>query len=110
MIVGAFIKSMRNSVEAALYYLAKMILAGESAGFIARCMVIFASENLGNSNPNALNLANSTLQGGSKNWFSRSLYYLYAIYLSCCPKSNGSYLAINGAFEFVQTHRNNPIY
>lgn len=104
-LISPFIKSMRGSdVDAALYYLARMINAGEDAAFIARRMVIFASEDIGNANPNALNLAVSTMQAVSLIGYpeARIILSQCAVYLASSPKSNSSYKAINFALEFVK--------
>ncbi len=92
------IKSLRGSdVDAALYYLGRLIDGGESVEFITRRLVIFASEDIGNANPNALNLAVSTMQSTSKIGYPESRIILgqCVIYLASSPKSNASYLAIN---------------
>ena len=103
--ISAMIKSVRGSdVDAALYYLARLIDGGESADFIARRLVILASEDIGNANPNALNLANSCLQSVSKIGFpeARIILSQTLIYLANCPKSNSVYEAINKAQNYVQ--------
>ncbi|WP_170018709.1 replication-associated recombination protein A [Campylobacter sp. RM16190] len=105
-LASAFIKSMRGSDEnASIYYLARLIDAGESADFIARRMAIFASEDVGNANPNALNLATNTLLAVSKIGYpeARIILSQCAIYLACSPKSNSSYKAINSALKYVKT-------
>ena len=105
-IISALIKSMRGSDEnATIYYLARLIQAGESADFIARRMVIFASEDIGNANPNALNLATNTLMAVSKIGFpeARIILAQCAIYLAHSPKSNSSYQAINAALSYVKS-------
>jgi putative ATPase len=72
-VISAFIKSMRGSdTNATLYYLARMLQVGEDAKFIARRMVVFASEDVGLAAPAALNLAVSTFSGGGTNWPARS--------------------------------------
>ena len=99
-IISAFIKSMRGSdPNAAVYYLARMIEAGEDPLFIARRMLILASEDIGNANPNALLLANTCFDAVSKIGFpeSRIILSQTAIYLASSPKSNASYMAINMA-------------
>jgi len=103
--ISAMIKSVRGSdVDAALYYLARLIDGGESADFIARRLAILASEDIGNANPNALNLANSCLQSVSKIGFpeARIILSQTLIYLANCPKSNSVYEAINRAQKYVQ--------
>lgn len=104
-IISAFIKSMRGSdPNAAVYYLARMIEGGENAEFIARRMLILASEDIGNANPNALVLATSTLQAVQTIGMpeGRIILSQCAIYLATSPKSNASYLAINDAIEHVK--------
>ncbi|MDY5950680.1 MAG: replication-associated recombination protein A [Helicobacter sp.] len=100
--ISALIKSIRGSDEnAALYYLACLIQAGENPEFIARRLVILASEDIGNANPNALNLSVSTMQAVSKIGYpeARIILSQCVIYLACSPKSNTAYTAINHALE-----------
>ena len=107
-LITAMIKSVRGSdVDAALYYLARLIDGGESADFIARRLVILSSEDIGNANPNALNLANSCLQSVSKIGFpeARIILSQTLIYLTCSPKSNSAYKAINEAQSYVKESR-----
>ena len=104
-IISAFIKSMRGSdPNAAVYYLARMIEAGEDHLFIARRMLILASEDIGNANPNALLLANTCFDAVNKIGFpeSRIILSQTAIYLASSPKSNASYMAINMAQDVVR--------
>lgn len=104
-LASAMIKSLRGSdVDAAIYYLSRLIEGGESPDFIVRRMVIFASEDIGNANPNALNLAVSTMQAVHKIGYpeSRIILAQCAVYLASCPKSNSSYLAINKALSEVK--------
>jgi len=104
-ITSAMIKSLRGSdVNAALYYLARLVDGGESVDFISRRLVIFAAEDIGNANPHALNLANSTMQSCNKIGFPESRLILgqCVVYLASCPKSNSSYTAINQAISYVQ--------
>lgn len=104
-LASALIKSIRGSdIDAALYYLARLIEAGESVEFIARRLLILSSEDIGNANPNALNLATSTLLGGMKIGFpeARILLAQCVVYLCSSPKSNSSYMAINNAQQFVK--------
>ncbi len=104
-LASAMIKSLRGSdVDAALYYLARLIDGGESVEFITRRLVIFASEDVGNANPNALNLAVSTMLATSKIGYpeSRILLGQCAIYLASCPKSNSAYMGINKALNEVK--------
>ena len=103
-ITSAMIKSLRGSdIDAALYYLARLIDGGESVDFISRRLVIFASEDIGNANPHALNLANSTMQSCNKIGFPESRIILgqCVVYLASCPKSNSAYNAINNALFYV---------
>lgn len=104
-IVSAFIKSMRGSdPNAAVYYLARMIEAGEDPLFIARRMLILASEDIGNANPNALLLANTCFDAVNKiGWpESRIILSQTAIYLASSAKSNASYLAVDKAQGMVR--------
>jgi putative ATPase len=98
--ISAFIKSLRGSdPDAALYYMAKMILAGEDPEFIARRMVIFASEDIGNASPNALGIAVSAMTAVQNIGMPESELILAqcAIFLASSPKSNASYTAISAA-------------
>ena len=104
-IISAFIKSIRGSdPNAAVYWLARMIEGGEDVKFIARRMLILASEDIGNANPTALILANTTFQSVSIIGFpeSRIILSQCAIYLANSPKSNASYLAIGQAQQLVK--------
>ena len=104
-IISAFIKSIRGSdPNAAVYWLARMIQGGEDVKFIARRLLIAASEDIGNANPTALILANNTFQAVSVigNPESRIILSQCAVYLANSPKSNASYLAINNALSLVQ--------
>ena len=99
------IKSLRGSdVDAALYYMARLINGGESVDFITRRLVIFASEDIGNANPNALNLAVNTMMACNKIGYTESRIILSqcAIYLASSPKSNSVYKAINKALEEIK--------
>ncbi len=99
-IVSAFIKSMRGSdPNAAVYWLARMVEGGEDPLFIARRMVILASEDIGNANPNALLMATTTMQAVQMiGWpEGRIILSQCAIHLACSPKSNASYVAIGEA-------------
>jgi len=107
-LASALIKSIRGSdVDAALYYLARLIDGAENPEFIARRLVILASEDIGNANPNALNLAVSTMQAVAKIGYpeSRIILSQCVIYLASSPKSNAAYTAINDALKYVE---NNP--
>jgi putative ATPase len=111
-IVSAFIKSMRGSdPNGAVYWLARMIEGGEAVTFIARRMLIFASEDIGNANPNALLLANSTFDAVSKIGYpeSRIILSQCATYLASSPKSNASYEAIGKAISAVNQHGDLPV-
>lgn len=104
-LASAMIKSLRGSnVDAALYYMARLIDGGESVDFITRRFVIFASEDIGNANPNALNLASSTMQACNKIGYpeSRIILAQCAIYLASSPKSNSAYKAINKSLEQIK--------
>ena len=104
-IISAFIKSIRGSdPNAAVYWLARMIEGGEDVKFIARRLVISASEDIGNANPTALILATNTFQAVSMigNPESRIILSQCAVYLANSPKSNASYLAIKEAQELVK--------
>lgn len=111
-IISAFIKSMRGSdPNAAVYWLARMIEGGEDVKFIARRMLIFASEDIGNANPNALLLANSTFQAVSVIGYpeSRIILSQCATYLASSTKSNASYAAIGAAQKAVMQHGDLPV-
>jgi putative ATPase len=104
-IVSAFIKSVRGSdPNAAVYWLARMIEAGEEIRFIARRLLILAAEDIGIANPTALVLANSTFQAIDSVGYpeGRILLSECTIYLASSPKSNAAYKAINSAQEMVQ--------
>lgn len=111
-IISAFIKSIRGSdPNAAVYYLARMISGGEDPKFIARRMLISASEDIGMANPTALILANNTFQAVEKiGWpESRIILSQCAIYLATSPKGNAAYLAIDEALAFVKQTGDLPI-
>ncbi len=104
-LISALIKSIRGSDEnAAIYYLARLIEGGESADFIARRLVILASEDVGNANPQALTLTTSCLTSVSKIGYpeARIILSQAVVYLCASPKSNSSYLAINAALQAVK--------
>ena len=104
-IISALIKSIRgNDPNGAVYWLARMIEGGEDVKFIARRLLISASEDIGNANPTALVIANNCFQSVSVIGFpeSRIILSQTAIYLACSPKSNASYMAINKAQESVK--------
>jgi putative ATPase len=103
-IISAFIKSIRGSdPNGAVYWLARMIEGGEDVKFIARRMLISASEDIGLANPTALVMANTTFQAVTTIGYPEAKIILSqcAIYLATSPKSNGSYLAINNALKTV---------
>jgi putative ATPase len=104
-IISAFIKSLRGSdPNASVYWLARMIEGGEDPKFIARRMLILASEDIGNANPNALLLANACFDAVNKiGWpESRIILSQTAVYLATSPKSNSTYMAIDQALELVR--------
>ena len=105
-IISAFIKSMRGSdPNAAVYWLARMIEGGEDPKFIARRMLILASEDIGNANPNALVLATSCFNAVDMIGYPecRIILSQTVIYLACSPKSNASYMAIEEALSMVRS-------
>ena len=111
-IISAFIKSIRASdPNAALYYLARMVEGGEDAKFIARRLLIAASEDIGNANPTALVLATSTFQAVERiGWpESRILLSQCVVYLASSPKSNASYMAIKNAQQIVTETGDLPV-
>ncbi len=111
-IISAFIKSLRGSdPNSAVYWLARMVEAGEDPKFIARRMLILASEDIGNANPNALLLANTCFDAiGKIGWpESRIILSQTAIYLATSPKSNSAYMAINEAQDLVKKTGNLPV-
>jgi putative ATPase len=111
-IISAFIKSIRGSdPNGAVYWLARMLAGGEDIKFIARRMVILASEDIGNANPNALLLANSCFDAVHKigNPEARIILSQCAVYLAGSAKSNASYLAIDEAIALVQQHGDLPV-
>lgn len=111
-IVSAFIKSMRGSdPNASVYWLSRMIAGGEDVKFIARRMLIFSSEDIGNANPNAFLLANACFDAVTKIGYpeSRIILSQCAIYLASSPKSNASYEAINHGLALVDKTGNLPV-
>jgi putative ATPase len=111
-IISAFIKSMRGSdPNAAVYWLARMIEGGEDPKFIARRMLILASEDIGNANPNALLLANACFDAINKiGWpEGRIILSQTAVYLATSPKSNSTYMAIEEALSLVRKTGNLPV-
>ncbi|MBR1549984.1 MAG: replication-associated recombination protein A [Bacteroidales bacterium] len=111
-IISAFIKSMRGSdPNGAVYWLARMIAGGEDPLFIARRMLIFASEDIGNANPNALLLANATFEAVSKIGYPECRINLSqcACYLACSVKSNATYMALANAEAAVKRWGDLPV-
>ena len=111
-IISAFIKSIRGSdPDAAVYWLARMVAGGEDPEFIARRLVISASEDIGLANPNALLLANACFDALKKiGWpEGRIILAETTVYLACSPKSNSAYMAINDALELVNRTGNLPV-
>jgi putative ATPase len=111
-IISAFIKSVRGSdPHAALYWLARMLEGGEDITFIARRMIILASEDIGNANPNALWMANTTFDAVSKIGMpeARIILSQCAIYLATSLKSNSAYTAIDAALELVKKTGSLPV-
>lgn len=107
--ISAFIKSMRGSdVDAAIYYLARMLYAGESVTFIARRIMICASEDVGLADPQALVVANAAAEAVHKIGMPEASIILgqAVAYVAAAPKSNASYMAINAAMDYV---KNNPM-
>jgi len=111
-VISAFIKSVRGSdPNAAVYYLARMIEGGEDPKFIARRLVILASEDIGNANPNALLLASSCFDAVNMIGMpeSRIILSQTATYLASSPKSNAAYMAINKAQDLVRKTGDLPV-
>lgn len=111
-IISAFIKSVRGSdPNAALYYLARMIEGGEDVRFIARRLVILASEDIGNANPTALVMATTTFQAVDVIGYpeARIILSQCTVYLACSPKSNASYVAIDEAIRTVREQGDLPV-
>jgi putative ATPase len=111
-IISAFIKSIRGSdPNAAVYYLARMIEGGEDVKFIARRMLILASEDIGNANPTALVIANSTFQAVDVIGYpeARIILSQCAVYLASSAKSNASYMAIEEALGAVRETGDLPV-
>ncbi len=111
-IISAFIKSIRGSdPDAAIYWLARMIEGGEDPKFIARRLIISASEDIGLANPNALLMANTAFDAVAKiGWPEGRIILAEAtVYLATSPKSNASYLAIDQALECVRQTGDKPV-
>lgn len=110
--ISAFIKSMRGSdPDAAVYYLARMLYAGEDIKFIACRIMICASEDVGNADPQALNVAVSAALAAERIGLPEAQIILSqaASYVACAPKSNAAYVAIQNAMENVKTTRTMPV-
>ena len=111
-IISAFIKSMRGSdPNAALYWMARMIEGGEDVKFIARRMVILASEDIGNANPTALVIANATFDAVNKIGYPEANIILSqcVTYLACSPKSNAAVTAIGAAMAAARKYGDQPV-
>ena len=111
-LTSAMIKSIRGSdIDASVYYLARLIEGGEPAEFIARRLAILASEDIGNANPPALNLASSTLNIVKHIGYPEARISLsqLVIYLASSPKSNSAYMAINSALNAIKEGEIHPI-
>ncbi|MDU0895086.1 MAG: replication-associated recombination protein A, partial [Anaerococcus sp.] len=110
--ISAFIKSMRGSdPDAAVYYLAKMLESGEDIKFIARRMIIFASEDISNADPYALVLATNTFDAINNVGMpeARIILSQTVTYLSLADKSNSTYLAIDKAMKFVRENKDREV-
>ena len=110
--ISAFIKSMRGSEpDAAVYYLARMLYAGEDVKFIARRIMILASEDIGNADPNALVVATAAAQAVERIGMPESQIILSqaVTYMACAPKSNAAYGAISKAMGVVQSTKTPPV-
>jgi putative ATPase len=111
-VVSALIKSLRASdPDAALYYAARMLEAGEAPLFVARGLVIFASEDVGNADPRALEVATSAYLAVERIGMPEGRIPLgqAVTFLACAPKSNASYLGINRAIAAVREHGSLPV-
>jgi putative ATPase len=111
-LTSAMIKSIRGSdIDAAIYWLARLIEGGEPAEFIARRLAILASEDIGNANPHALNLASSTLNIVKHIGYPEARISLsqLVVYLASSPKSNSAYMAINRAQKAIKEEEIHPI-
>ncbi|MDD4957363.1 MAG: replication-associated recombination protein A [Candidatus Omnitrophica bacterium] len=110
--ISAFIKSLRGSdPDAALYWLAKMITAGEDIRFIARRLIICASEDVGNADPRALQVAVAAMQAADMTGYPEARIPLAqaTVYIACAPKSNASYLGIDAAMKDVENERTQEV-
>ena len=111
-IISAFIKSLRGSdPNGALYWMARMLVAGEDPEFIARRMLILASEDIGNANPTAIIMATNAMQAVKIIGFPECRIVLsqVAVYLATSPKSNASYVAINEAMALAERTSDQPV-
>ncbi len=111
-VISAFIKSVRGSdPDAAIYWLARMVEGGEDPKFIARRLLILASEDIGLANPNALLIANACFEAVNKLGWPESRITLAetTIYLASSPKSNSAYLAVDNAIAYVKSTGNLPV-
>ncbi|REA63256.1 replication-associated recombination protein A [Dyadobacter luteus] len=111
-IISAFIKSLRGSdPNGAVYWMARMIVAGEDPSFIARRMLIMASEDIGNANPTAMIMANACMQAVNVIGYPecRIILSQVAVYLATSPKSNASYMAIGEAIELAKNTAHLPV-
>lgn len=109
-VISAFIKSVRGSdPDASVYWLARMLEGGEDPLFIARRLVVLASEDIGNASPNGLVLAEAAFEAVDKIGMpeARIILAQCTTYLASCPKSNSAYLAVDEALSYV---KNNPLY
>ncbi len=110
--ISAFIKSMRGSdPDAAVYYLAKMLYAGEDIKFIARRIMICASEDVGNADPQALQVAVAASEAVERLGMPEARIVLSqaAIYVACAPKSNASYMAVDNALDIIKNEQSRPV-
>jgi len=110
--ISAFIKSMRGSdPDAVVYYLARMLYAGEDIKFIARRIMICAAEDVGMADPNALNIAASASIAVERIGMPEARIILSeaAVYVACAPKSNASYMAIDAALDYVKNNKTAPV-
>ncbi|MDD5828255.1 MAG: replication-associated recombination protein A [Lachnospira sp.] len=110
--ISAFIKSMRGSdPDAAVYYLAKMLYAGEDIKFIARRIMICASEDVGNADPQALQVAVAASEAVERLGMPEARIVLSqaAVYVACAPKSNASYMAVDKALDIIKNEQSRPV-
>ena len=110
--ISAFIKSMRGSdPDAAVYYLAKMLYAGEDIKFIARRIMICASEDVGNADPQALQVAVAASEAVERLGMPEARIVLSqaAVYVACAPKSNASYMAVDKALDIIKNEQSRTV-